>query len=95
MPALAWSSLVRAARRGLRELAADQARRVLTRLAPAPLESPAELPRFAGPDLARHRLGEAAAALLGHGATPAETYRLLRLELNRLEQGGARLRSAA
>lgn len=48
------------------------------------------LPRLRGPALARQRLREAAEALLEAGRTPAETFHALRLELNRLEQGGMR-----
>jgi hypothetical protein len=84
-------TLVHAAADRLRSLAADQARRALSILAPVPVAPPPELPRMDGPELARHRIGEAATALLGKGVTPAEAFRLLRLELNRLEQGGARL----
>jgi hypothetical protein len=97
MPTLSLSSLVAAARRSLRvrggilrEVAGGQVRRVLDRLAP-PAERPA-LPRMDGPELARHRMTEAADALLGKGATQAEAFRMLRLELNRLEQGGLRER---
>jgi hypothetical protein len=80
------SELVSFTRRRVRELAESQVRRALARLAP-PTEH-AALPRMNGPELARHRLTEAAGALLGKGATQAEAFRLLRLELNRLEQGG-------
>lgn len=92
MGSLAWSQLLHAARRHLHRAAEGQVRRVLARLAPAPAAPPPELPRMDGPELARLRLAEAAGALLGKGATQAEAFRLLRLELNRLEQGGAAMR---
>jgi hypothetical protein len=91
MPSLAWSSLFIAARRQLHRVAEHKVRRVLDRLLPvAEPPPPPALPRMDGPELARHRLGEAASALLGQGASQAEAFRLLRLELNRLEQGGLR-----
>jgi hypothetical protein len=81
-----WSSGLSDAARALRERGRRRASEMGGWLAPrTPV---AELSTPSGPELARQRLREAAAALLATGATQADAFRQLRLELNRLEQGG-------
>ena len=52
--------------------------------APAPL---AQFPRIQGAELARQRLHEAITALQDTGLSKIESFRALRLEINKLEQG--------
>lgn len=89
MRPISWSTLLRGSANAIARRAGRRARDLVARLAPADVAPPRELPRKDGVELARDRLGEAAAALLGKGATAAEAFRQLRLELNRLEQSGA------